>query len=185
VLNVRVPEPRTDHDALVRMLQDAHAGELAAALAYRAHRKSLRRPEERAELQRIEDAEWHHRAEVASMLGELAARPRRPRELGMWCIGRFFGSLCFVTGWFGPMYAAGRLEGSNVSQYLAARDAAERLGLTEAVARLEAMRIEEVRHEHWFGDRVRGHWLLPVTRLVLRWSPPAALGAPATGTAAP
>jgi demethoxyubiquinone hydroxylase (CLK1/Coq7/Cat5 family) len=42
--------------ALVRVLQDAHAGELAAAYAYRGHWKSLRRAKraaERAEVHRM------------------------------------------------------------------------------------------------------------------------------------
>ncbi len=161
----------TPRASLVRMLQDAHAGELAAAYAYRAHWRSLRRPAERDEVRRIEESEWHHRAEVRSILDELGARPRRRREVAMSLTGRLLGSLCFVTGWFGPMYAAGRLEGMNVDQYLAARDIAARLGLP-CVDRLEAMRVEEDRHERWFGDRVRHHRLLPLARRVLRWAPP-------------
>ena len=90
----------------------------------------------------------------------------------MWCIGRFFGALCFVSGWFGPMYAAGRLEAMNVEQYLRARQLAEQLMRSAWIEQLEAMRIEEDRHERWFGDRVRGHWLLRPTRFVLRWNPP-------------
>jgi demethoxyubiquinone hydroxylase (CLK1/Coq7/Cat5 family) len=165
--------------SLVRILQDAHAGELAAALAYRSHWHSLRRADERAEVRRIEGAEWHHRAVVADMLAELQARPRRPREAAMGAVGRFFGFLCYVSGWFAPMYAAGRLEGMNVSQYTDARDAAARLGLWSCVARLEEMRVEEDRHERWFGDRVRGHWLLPVARLTFRWAPPEVQPEPA------
>ncbi|HEV7757839.1 MAG TPA: ferritin-like domain-containing protein [Acidimicrobiales bacterium] len=158
---------------LVRLLQDAHAGELAAAYAYGAHARSLRgRPQERAEVYRIEAAEVHHRKLVAEMLVDLGARPRRRRELLMGATGRFFGLLCFVTGWFGPMYAAGRLEAMNVDQYRVARDLAAGLGFDCHRDRLEAMRVEEVRHERWFGDRVRGHWLLPVTRLFLGWTPP-------------
>ena len=158
---------------LVRLLQDAHAGELAAACAYRAHARSLRgRPGERAEVYRIEAAERHHRRLVGQMLADLESRPRRPRELAMGAVGRFFGSLCFVTGWFGPMYAAGRLEAMNVDQYRLARDLAGGLGLDRHRDELEAMRIEEVCHERWFGDRVRGHRLLPIARSILRWSPP-------------
>jgi demethoxyubiquinone hydroxylase (CLK1/Coq7/Cat5 family) len=167
--------PRSDGDraALVRILQDAHAGELAAAYAYRAHARSLRRrPEQRDEVRRIEQAEVHHRRLVGEMLRSLGAAPRRRREWLMATIGRLFGSLCFVTGWFGPMYAAGRLEGQNVDQYRLARDLAAGLGEREHAEALEAMRVEEVRHERWFGDRCRCHWLLPVTRLVLRWTPP-------------
>jgi demethoxyubiquinone hydroxylase (CLK1/Coq7/Cat5 family) len=163
---------------LVRLLQDAHAGELAAAHAYRGHWRSLRRDSERAEVRRIEGAEWHHRTIVYDMLDELGERPRRRRELAMWCVGRFFGGLCFVSGWFGPMYAAGRLEAMNVGQYETARRLAEQLELFSWFDRLEAMRVEEDRHERWFGDRVRGHWLLGPTQLVLGWRPPDPLPDP-------
>lgn len=166
-------DPTATRARLVRILQDAHAGELAAAYAYRAHARSLRRrPEERTGVERIEAAEWHHRALVGALLDDLGAKPRARRELLMGAIGRFFGALCFVTGWFGPMYAAGRLEGMNVDQYRRARDLAAALDLPHHVRHLEDMRAEEVRHEQWFGDRVRHHPLLPVARFVLRWSPP-------------
>ena len=162
----------------MRLLQGAHAGELAAAYAYRAHARSLRRrPQARAEVERIEAAEWHHRALVAGMLDELGAAPRRRRELLMAGVGRFFGSLCHVTGFFGPMYAAGQLEAMNVDQYAAARDAASALALPGMAAQLEAMRDEEDRHERFFGGQITGHRLLPLARAVLRWSPPDATGA--------
>src|SRR5438874_562087 len=96
-------DPRRD---LVRILQDAHAGELAAAFAYRGHARSVRDETERREIRGIEQAEWHHRAQVAVLLDELGARPRRGRELLMGAIGRFFGALCLVSGRFAPMYAA-------------------------------------------------------------------------------
>jgi len=173
------PDDDAVRTALIRVLQDAHAGEWAAAYAYRGHWKSLRkrRPEEMAEVRRIEGAEWHHRAGVRTMLRELGARPRLLRELGMGAVGRFFGALCFVSPWFGPMYAAGRLEAMNVGQYDTARLAALQLGLDGAADRLEVMRIEEDRHERWFGDQIRGHWLLPPARLLFGWSPPP-LGPP-------
>ena len=158
---------------LVRVLQDSHAGELAAAYAYRGHWKSLRRrPVARAEVRRIEGAEWHHRNLVAAMLNDLGARPRSQREVLMWATGRFFGSLCFITGFFGPMYAAGRLEAMNVGQYQTARDSAAVLGLPELESQLEAMRVEEDRHERFFGDQIRGHRLLGIARFFLHWSPP-------------
>ena len=158
----------------VRLLQNAHAGELAAAYAYRGHWKSLRRrPVARAEVRRIEGTEWHHRRLVAAMLAELNERPRRSREMAMASVGRFFGLLCFVSGFFGPMYAAGQLEAMNVSQYRTARDNASRLGLDDFATDLEAMRAEEDRHERFFGDQVRGHFLLPLARSLLGWAPPA------------
>jgi hypothetical protein len=93
----------------------------------------------------------------------------------MWCTGRFFGLLCFVGGFFGPMYAAGRLEAMNVGQYERARDLALQLDLGAWVACLEEMRAEEDRHERFFGDQIRDHWLLRPTRAVLGWTPPAPL----------
>lgn len=92
--------------------------------------------------------------------------------MAMASIGRFFGLLCFVSGFFGPMYAAGRLEAMNVDQYRTARDNALRLGLDRFVSDLEAMRVEEDRHERFFGDQVRGHFLLPVAQFFLGWTPP-------------
>jgi demethoxyubiquinone hydroxylase (CLK1/Coq7/Cat5 family) len=159
--------------ALVRMLQDAHAGELAAAFAYRGHSRALRRrhPDQAHEIQVIEAAEWHHRNRVAEMLDDLGESPRRGRELLMGSIGRFFGSLCFVSGWFGPMYAAGRLEAMNVGQYATARADATTLGLVAMIPDLEAMQDEEQRHEDWFASMVRGHPLLPLAAFFLGWSP--------------
>src|SRR5437868_9175745 len=131
-VDARLPDTETARAQLIRVLQDAHAGELAAAYAYRAHWKSLRRrPDARAEVRRIEGTEWHHRRLVADMLVALEARPRRPREIAMASTGRFFGLLCYVSGFFGPMYAAGRLEAMNVSQYDTARANATLLGLDE------------------------------------------------------
>jgi demethoxyubiquinone hydroxylase (CLK1/Coq7/Cat5 family) len=158
---------------LVRALQDAHAGELAAAFAYRGHWKSRRRePDVRAEIKRIEAAEWHHRSVVAGLLAELRARPRRSREVWMWTVGRFFGALCFVTFRFGPMYAAGRLEAQNVGQYDTARGYAEVLDLMHFVDALEAMEREELRHEMFFGAQCNGHWALPLASRLGGWSPP-------------
>lgn len=159
--------------ALVRMLQDAHAGELAAAFAYRGHARSLRRrhPDQAHHVQVIEAAEWHHRNRVAELLDDLGEAPRPGRELLMGTIGRFFGALCWISGWFGPMYAAGRLEAMNVGQYATARADATTLGLAAMLPELEAMEVEEQRHEDHFADLVRGHPLLPVAAFFLGWRP--------------
>ena len=164
-------EQATARAGLVRILQDAHAGELAAAYAYQGHWRSRRNAAERAEIKRIEAAEWHHRSLVASLLDELGEQPRPWRERGMGIIGRVFGTLCFVSLRFAPMYAAGRLEAMNVGQYAAARDHAQTLGLDAFATALEAMRLEEVRHEEWFGDQVRGHLLLPFAARFGGWAP--------------
>src|SRR6185369_17343415 len=94
----------TSRDKLIRILQLAYSGELAAAYAYRGHWHSLSDPEERAEVKKIEDEEWHHRRLVGEMLADLSAGPDKRRELRATLVGRTLGFLCHVTGWFAPMY---------------------------------------------------------------------------------
>ena len=164
-----------DHEReLVRILQLAHAGELAAAYAYQGHWRSRfgeRRRGEREEIQRIEAAEWVHRNEVAEMLTALGSGPVPWRERLMAAIGRFFGGLCFVGGRFLPMYAAGRLEAMNVGQYVDAAAHARASGHGGFGEELDEMVAEEARHEAWFSAQCRDHWLLPIASTIGRWSP--------------
>ena len=60
----------TAHENLIRILQNAHAGEVAAAYAYRGHWKSLRESPEKARIKEIEAEEWDHRRRVGEWLGE-------------------------------------------------------------------------------------------------------------------
>jgi len=166
----------TDRAATVAILQAAYSGELAAAYAYRGHWKSLwrvRRTAARCEIRLIESEEWHHRRLVGEMLAELGAGPQRWREAVMWSIGRFFGSLCFVGGWFGPVYAAGRLEAANVTQYEQAAVHADRAGLDVYLPQLAEMVETEDRHERYFGALIADHPLLPMAARLLGWRPPA------------
>src|SRR5215210_6528850 len=105
---------------LVRILQAAYSGELAAAYAYRGHWKSLREPTEQESVRRLEQEEWVHREKVGHILRELESGPSKFREIRMSAIGRTIGMLCHLTGWFMPMYFAGRLESRNVCEYEAA-----------------------------------------------------------------
>lgn len=159
--------------ALVRMLQMAHAGELAAAHAYRGHWRSLlrRHPDQAQAILEVEAAEWHHRNRVGELLEDLGERPAPTREAAMGAIGHLFGALCFVSGWFAPMYAAGRLEAMNVGQYAIARADATTLGLVTMAADLADMEAEEQRHEDLFAALVRDHPLLPLASAVGGWSP--------------
>ena len=56
------------HQNLIRILQNAHAGELAAAYAYRGHWKSLKDSPEKEHIKKIEAEEWTHRANVKKWL---------------------------------------------------------------------------------------------------------------------
>lgn len=160
---------RATHRRLVRILRGAYSGELAAAYAYRGHRRSLRDPSERERVKQIERDEWAHRRRVGRMLSGLGARPSRPRELLMSAIGRGVGALCHVAGWFLPMYFAGRLEGGNVREYeLAAKHAGE-LGLTQYGGELRDMARVEREHEVFFLGVVAGHRLLPLMGRIFGW----------------
>lgn len=155
--------------ALVKILQAAHSGELAAGLAYRGHWKSLASPDEREHVRRIEAEEWNHRQRVGEILNALEASPRKSKEIIAWCIGRAAGFGCHVTGWLMPMYLAGRLETQNVAEYEHAVKHATALGLQEFANDLEAMAVTEAAHESFFVQMVATHRLTPLVQLVFPW----------------
>jgi hypothetical protein len=153
---------------LIRQLQGAYSGELAAGFAYRGHWRSVSDAAERERIRMIEAEEWHHRELVGGMLRGLGARPNAIREVGMFCIGRFLGAMCHVSGWFLPMYGAGRLERHNIVEYEDAAVFARASGHEELVDCLLAMAEVEWEHESYFRERASGHRLARVFRL---WEP--------------
>lgn len=176
---------------LIVILQHAYSGELAAAHAYRGHWKSLRDPAERERVRQIEDEEWHHRRQVGAMLHALDAAPRRRLEWRARLIGGLLGPACHVSGWFAPMYGAGRLESRNVREYEeAARHAADS-GHGEFVECLLTMAEVEWEHERYFREKVLGHRLarvipiwpaLPPKDTIRRLGPPVPAHEPPPAT---
>lgn len=158
---------RRDH--LIQILQGAYSGELAAGFAYRGHWKSVKNPQERAAIQKIEREEWVHRARVGEMLAGLGSAPQKLREVKLWVIGRTIGFACHMIGWFLPMYFAGRLESGNVVEYEVAASHAAALGLKEFEAGLLEMAGVEKEHELFFSSVIAGHRLLPVISAVFGW----------------
>lgn len=154
---------------LIRILQNAHAGELAAAYAYRGHWKSVRDKQVKQEIKRIEEEEWEHRKCVFGWLEKLDAKPNATRERIFWTIGRFLGLTCFISGWFFPMYFAGRLESQNVQEYVDAAEFAKELGLDECEKEMLEMSATEQKHEDFFRLIVQRHFLLRPTRFFFRW----------------
>ncbi len=154
---------------LIRILQNAHAGELAAAFAYRGHWKSVRNAEQKEQIKQIEAEEWQHRAGVLAWLEKLEAKPRKLREAVFWTIGRSLGVSCYISGWFFPMYFAGRLESQNVQEYLEAANFAKKIGFKECVEVLLEMSATEQRHEDFFKEIVQNHFLLPATKFFFGW----------------
>ena len=155
---------------LIRILQNAHAGEMAAAYAYRGHWKSLKPSAERERIKIIEAEEWQHRENVARWLEKFGAQPNPLREKIFWAIGRGLGLTCYASGWFFPMYFAGRLESRNVLEYVDAAEFAGELEMPECFAEMMEMSRIEGEHEIFFRGAVAGHRFLPLTKRFFRWS---------------
>jgi demethoxyubiquinone hydroxylase (CLK1/Coq7/Cat5 family) len=155
---------------LIRILQNAYSGELAAAYAYRGHWKSLKESNEKEQIKRIEAEEWEHRANVLKWLEKLDAKPNKFREKIFRTIGRTLGASCYVSGWFFPMYFAGRLESGNVTEYEDAAAFASELEMQACVDELMDMAQTEAEHEIFFRSVVAEHRLLPLMRTFFRWS---------------
>ncbi len=153
---------------LVRQLQGAYSGELAAGFAYRGHWHSMREGPDRARVREIEADEWHHRELVGGMLRQLGGKPSRIREIIFWCIGRGIGAFCHIGGWFAPMYGAGRLERGNIVEYEEAAVLASECGHDEMVECILTMAEVEWDHELYFRSKVVDHWMLRIFKL---WKP--------------
>lgn len=142
---------------LIAILQLAYSGELAAAYAYRGHWHSVSDPEERRQIKKIEDDEWHHRKLVGEMLASLDAGPNKVREVRATIIGRCLGLMCHLSGWFAPMYGAGRLESRNIVEYETAASHALGCGREDLIDCLLTMAEVEWEHEHYFRSCVLRH----------------------------
>jgi len=154
---------------LIAILQLAYSGELAAGYAYRGHWHSVSDPEERRSIKKIEDEEWHHRKLVGEMLESLEAEPNKVREVRATVVGRVLGLLCHVSGWFAPMYGAGRLESRNIVEYETAARHALACGREDLIDCLLTMAEVEWEHEKYFRSCVLRHrW----SRRVSIWPEP-------------
>lgn len=169
---------QSQKDGLIEILQLAYSGELAAARAYRGHWHSLRNPEERERIRKIEDEEWHHRQLVGEMLQELDSHPDPKREIRATWIGGALAFLCHLAGWFAPMYGAGKLESRNIREYETAARFAARCGCERYVDCLLTMAEVEWEHEHFFRSCVLRHrfsrwikvWPQPPDKVTIRQS---------------
>jgi rubrerythrin len=147
----------TPREQLISILQLAYSGELAAGYAYRGHWHSVSDVEERRRIKQIEDEEWHHRKLVGEMLASLGAGPNKVREIRATVVGRVLGFMCHLTGWFAPMYGAGRLESRNIVEYETAARHALACGRADLIDCLLTMAEVEWEHEHYFRTCVLSH----------------------------
>lgn len=167
------PHPTRSREQLIALLQLAYSGELAAAHAYRGHAASVAAADEKERIRVIEEEEWHHRRLVGGMLSELGARPSRTREWRAKLVGRTLGLACRVSGWFAPMYGAGKLESRNVREYETAARLARDAGCDGYVDCLLTMAEVEWEHERFFRSKAESH---PFSRWVRLWPAPPPKG---------
>jgi len=152
---------------LLRILRHAYSAELAAAIAYRGHWRSLPEGADRSRIREIEREEWAHREDVGVMLAALGGRPGVWGEIRAALIGGALAALCHVAGRLAPMYGAGFLESGNVGEYERAALLARTAGREDFVERLLEMAEVEWEHERFFRSRVEAHpWgrRLPIWR---------------------
>ena len=172
--------PETAKERLIHLLQNAHAGELAAFHAYDGHYKSVNDPAEKLEIKKIRDEEWEHRECVARILKDLGSGPRPSREFLMKLVGLSIGLMCRVGGWLIPMYGAGKLESGNIVEYEVAAKLAFEAGRPEFIEDLLLMAEIEWDHELYFRKKYLSHraqallpkWKLPPARESIRINGP-------------
>ena len=157
---------------LIRILREAYSGELAAALAYRGHWKSVSDSDQRQRIQQIEAEELVHRSAVGKMLLYFGKQPSIYLEVRLWLTGRIIAAACHLIGWFLPMFFAGRLESSNWKEYESAAGCARTMNLSDFEAALRRMSEVELEHQEYFASMVTGHRLLPLAQSLFKWDLP-------------
>jgi rubrerythrin len=155
---------------LIALLQMAYSGERAAALAYRGHWKSVKDSAISERIKSIEAEEWHHRKLVGEMLENLGAKPNGFKEFKAAVIGNCLGFACHFSGWFAPMYGAGKLESRNIGEYELAAKYARECGQETLIDALLTMAEIEWEHERFFRAQVAVHFL---ARIIPVWKLPA------------
>lgn len=136
---------------LVKALQDAHAGELAAYYAYQGHWESLKDPSERAALQEIQQDELEHIIFLSHYLEKMGFKTSRVKDFTWTCIGKTIGALCHVTGWYLPMRIAGLMERIGTKSYIEISAIAKAEGHEILAKKLLDMAEVEKRHEEFFN----------------------------------
>jgi len=152
-------EPADARRDLIALLRLAFSAELAAALAYGGHRRSLSDAIQAAEIERIRLDEIDHRDRIRGMLERLGSGPNPLLDLVYALIGSTISILCLFGGWFVPMYGAGVLESRNVTPYERAARLAVVVGRPEFVEDLLEMAEVEWDHELYFRVRRDQHWM--------------------------
>ncbi len=150
-------------------MQAAYSGELAAALAYGGHWRTLKKSVEIEAIKQIEIDEWKHRERVGEILAEMGAKPSWIREKVFFFIGTSIAIICRVCGYFCAAYFAGILENDNVNEYNLAHKYAGELGLDHLLEDFREMEKTEAEHEIILYQMIEKHSFLPVFSRFFKW----------------
>jgi len=135
---------------LIKMLQHAHAAELAAYHAYEGHWRSVSDLKEQEAIKKIQQEEWQHVQSIERMLERLGSKPNRVRDTVFTVIGKTMSFLCYHTGWFLPMWGALVIEKIGVSGYYEILTQALYEGHPELCILLMVMMKAEEDHKAYF-----------------------------------
>lgn len=160
---------KLEHPKLVRLIQFAYSAEKAASFAYIGHAKSVKDPEAKKAIRRIELDEWEHRAEVLKLMNQYNIPVSKWLEFKFHVIGKLIAASCFVIGRFMPFYFAGSLESGNVCEYFRMKQYFNSLGISEHDKMLYDMGIKEKEHEVYFFNAVKDDKLLPFFEKWFSW----------------
>lgn len=160
---------KLQHKELVDLLQRAYSAEKAASFAYQGHAGSVKNPEAKKAIRKIEDDEWNHRKEVLAIMQQYDIPVSKYYEFRFHVIGKVISYSCYVIGWFMPYYFAGRLESGNVCEYFRMMHYFHSLGIKEHDKILYEMGIKEKEHEVYFLSQIKNDKLLPFFEKLFLW----------------
>lgn len=156
---------------LTSLLKLAYSAERAAAFAYQGHAGSVQSTTQKVEIKKIEDEEWLHRDNLMRMMNTLELQPSKWLEFKYYSIGKLISGSCYVIGYFMPMYFAGRLESSNVNEYIKMVELVKGTALESEIPCILEMASVEKEHEQYFLNQIQDHWMLPLFQRVFGWGP--------------
>jgi len=160
---------KLEHPKLVRLIQFAYSAEKAASFAYIGHAKSVKDPEAKKAIRRIELDEWEHRDEVFKLMQQYDIPVSKWLEFKFHVIGKLIAASCFVIGRFMPFYFAGSLESGNVCEYFRMKQYFNGLGIREHDEILYEMGMKEKDHEIYFLEQIKDDKLLPIFEKYFSW----------------
>lgn len=139
---------------LIRELQKAHAGEIAAYFAYDGHWKSAKSLSDKSAILSIQMEEMEHILVTKKYLAILGARSSRNRDALFYIIGRIASALCYIAGERLPLIGARLIETIGVTNYKEMVLLAAEENFPNMALKFQHMAQAEKAHERFFRERL-------------------------------